>query len=76
MKDGFELRKSSEKGEGVFATISFKTGETVMVGTIEKKLDENHSHASQIGENEYVLHAGSISKVNHSCKPSVSSCGI
>ena len=73
MKDGFELRKSSEKGEGVFATISFKTGETVMVGTIEKKLDENHSHASQIGENEIVDHTGLIIKANHSCNPD---CGI
>ena len=73
MKDGFELRKSSEKGEGVFATIPFKTGEIVMVGIIERLLDENHSHASQIGDNEYVLHAGLISKVNHSCDPN---CGI
>lgn len=36
MDDGFELRVSDRKGEGVFATRSFKTGETVMVGTIEK----------------------------------------
>ena len=73
MDDGFELRVSDRKGEGIFATISFKTGETVMVGTIEKRLDENHSHTSQIGENEYVFHAGLISKVNHSCDPN---CGI
>ena len=44
-----------------------------MVGIIEKVLDGNHSHASQTGENKYVLHAGSISKVNHSCNPN---CGI
>ena len=69
MNDGFELRVSDRKGEGIFATRSFKTGETVMVGTIEKRLYENHSHASQIGENEYVFHAGLISKVNHSCSP-------
>jgi len=73
MKDGFELRKSSEKGEGVFATKSFKVGDIVMVGVIKEVLNENHSHASQIGENEYVLHAGLISKVNHSCDPD---CGI
>ncbi len=68
-----ELRKSSEKGEGVFTTVLFKTGEIVIVGIIEKTLDKNHSHASQIAENEYVFHSGLISKVNHSCDPN---CGI
>ena len=73
MKNGFELRKSSGKGEGIFATKSFKIGDIVMVGVIKEVLNGNHSHASQIGENEYVLHAGLISKVNHSCDPN---CGI
>lgn len=73
MTCGFELRESSEKGEGIFATKSFKFGDIVMVGVIDKALDENHSHASQIGENEYVFHAGLITKVNHSCDPN---CGI
>ncbi|MEK6536738.1 MAG: SET domain-containing protein-lysine N-methyltransferase, partial [Actinomycetota bacterium] len=73
MKDGFELRETEGRGEGIFATRSFKARETVMVGIIEKVLDGNHSHASQTGENKYVLHAGSISKVNHSCDPN---CGI
>ena len=44
-----------------------------MVGVIKEALNGNHSHASQIGENEYVLHAGLITKVNHSCDPN---CGI
>jgi hypothetical protein len=73
LKDGFELRKSAGKGEGIFATMSFKASEIVMVGIIEKVLEENHSHASQVGEHEYVFHAGLISKVNHSCDPN---CGI
>ncbi len=73
MKDGFELRKSSGKGEGIFATKSFKASNIVMVGVIKEALNENHSHASQIGENKYVLHAGLITKVNHSCDPN---CGI
>ncbi len=73
MNNGFELRKTTGKGEGIFATKFFKTGQIVMVGEIEKKLDKNHSHASQVGENEYVFHAGFITKVNHSCNPD---CGI
>ena len=73
MEDGYELRNTTGKGKGIFATKCFKAGETVMTGRIEKKLYANHSHASQTGENEYVLHAGSITKVNHSCHPD---CGI
>ncbi len=69
MKNGFELRVTDGKGEGILATRSFKASEIVMVGIIEKELERNHSHASQIGVNKYVLHAGSISKVNHSCDP-------
>lgn len=73
MKDGFELRKSSGKGEGIFATKSFRVGDIVMIGVIKEALNGNHSHASQIEENEYVLHDGLITKVNHSCNPN---CGI
>ena len=72
-EDRFELKESDEKGAGVFAVGSFHTGDIVMIGTIEKNVGENHSHASQVGENRYVLHAGLISRVNHSCEPN---CGI
>jgi len=71
--DGYELRESPEKGEGIFATKPFKVGDIVMVGVVQEVLSENHSHASQISINEHVLHAGLISKVNHSCDPN---CGI
>jgi hypothetical protein len=73
LNNGYELRRAAGKGEGIFATKCFKAGETVMIGKIKEKVYMNHSHASQIGENEYVLHAGSITKVNHSCHPD---CGI
>jgi len=73
MKDGFELKNSSGKGEGIFATRAFKVGGIVTIGVIEEALNGNHSHASQIGENKYVFHAGLITKVNHSCDPN---CGI
>ena len=73
MNNGFELRKSDKKGEGIFATKLFKPGETVMVGIIDKILKENDAHASQIGKNEFVLHEGLVNKVNHSCDPN---CGI
>jgi len=49
--DGFELRESPEKGEGIFATKPFEVGDIVMVGIIEEVLSANHSHASQISEN-------------------------
>jgi hypothetical protein len=73
MNRGFELREATGKGEGVFTTGPFKAGDTVMVGVIDRFVDGNNSHASQIGENQFVLHAGLISKVNHSCGPN---CGV
>ena len=73
ISNGCEVRESSGKDRGVFATTSFQPNAIVMVGAIKDVLDVNHSHASQIGEAEFVLHAGLISTVNHSCGPN---CGI
>ena len=73
MTSGIELRAVPMKGDGVFATRPFASGDTVLVGHIEKRLSRNHSHASQIGEHEFVFHGGLISKFNHSCDPN---CGI
>ena len=39
-----ELKTSASKGEGIFAATQFKTGDTLMVGVIEKTLSKNHSH--------------------------------
>lgn len=71
--NGTRVGKSPRKGKGVFATRMFKTGETVIVGKIEIVLEENTSHAAQIGINKYVLHAEPVPTVNHSCDPN---CGI
>ncbi|MFK8186308.1 MAG: SET domain-containing protein-lysine N-methyltransferase [Phormidesmis sp.] len=73
MNQGFELRAVEGKGEGIFATQVFQRNQIVMIGKIEKVLEANHSHASQIAKDTHVLHAGLISKVNHSCGPN---CGI
>lgn len=73
MNDGFELRSILGKGEGVFASRFFSPGEVVMIGHVEHELDHNHSHASQVGEDRFVLHGGLIPKLNHSCDPN---CGI
>ncbi|MGH3833418.1 MAG: SET domain-containing protein-lysine N-methyltransferase [Pseudonocardiaceae bacterium] len=73
MNKGFELRTTDDCGEGVFASRFFQLGETVMVGHIDRELEHNGPHASQISEERFVLHGGLISKVNHSCEPN---CGI
>jgi hypothetical protein len=72
-KKGVQLKETDGKGEGIFATKLFQPSETVLTGVIAKTVNRNHSHASQIGENEFVVHDGLISKVNHSCEPN---CGI
>jgi uncharacterized protein len=61
MDDGSELQMTGNRGEGVFATRSFQLGETVLGGRIDRELDHNHPHASQIGEDRFVLHGGRLS---------------
>ncbi len=74
MDNGYELKECHNKGQGIFATKRFMSGNVVMVGFIkEDNIDKNHSHASQMGEFRYALHGGDITKVNHSCNPN---CGI
>jgi len=73
MSTNIELRTTPGKGEGIFALKAFIPGETVLVGVLESKAVENHSHASQLGEYEFGFHGGLTSKFNHSCDPN---CGI
>jgi len=70
---GYELRTTADKGQGVFATRWSKVGEIVMVGVIEGRIDRNHSHATQVGPEEFVQLGGLNAKVNHSCSPN---CGV
>ena len=74
MSSGYELLDCKDRGEGIFATKQFHAGDIVMIGIIEKdNVDNNHSHASQMGEFRHALHSENITKVNHSCNPN---CGI
>jgi hypothetical protein len=73
LDEGYELHSTEATGGGVFATRSFQIGETVMVGVIDDELDANHSHASQVSAERFVLHGAPITKANHSCDPN---CGI
>ena len=72
MNQGYELRITEGKGEGVVACKDLQRGQLVMKGKIEKELRESTSHSSQISRNRHVLHAGLISKVNHLRVPSSS----
>jgi len=73
MTNDIQLKKTAAKGIGVYSMRPFEIGETVLIGHIEKILSKNHTHASQIAEHKFALHAGLISKFNHSCDPN---CGI
>jgi uncharacterized protein len=71
---GCELSVTCDgRGEGVFATRRFKPGQTTVGGEVERRLNTNHSHATQVGLDEYVQLSGLGSKVNHSCDPN---CGV
>jgi len=67
------VKPTLEKGDGVFACRPFARLELVIAGFIERRLEGNSAHASEIEPGKYVLHGGLMSKVNHSCDPN---CGI
>lgn len=68
-----EIKTICHNQVGIFTKRSFVVGEIVIYGKIEKYLSQNNSHASQIGENQFVLHDIYTRSVNHSCSPN---CGI
>lgn len=67
----YVLNPAAEKGMGVHASRPIDVNEIVMKGFIKEELSSNHSHASQIDIERYVLFDGDISSVNHSCEPNV-----
>ncbi len=69
MNSGVEARTSPGKGEGIFALKQFETDDTVLVGVVDRFVDGNNIHASQIGEKQFVLFVGLVNKLNHSCDP-------
>lgn len=73
MTPGLIIKETQEKGDGVFACRPFARLDVVIVGYVERVLERNSPHASEIGVGQYVLHGGLMSKVNHSCDPN---CGI
>eukprot|EP00111_Clytia_hemisphaerica_P003625 TCONS_00010342-protein len=68
---GYELRKTPEKGEGIFATKYFCKGPLVMEGKVLKEMPHNTSHTTQVGVNRWILREELAQKVNHSCDPNV-----
>ena len=57
---GYELRSVTGKGEGVFATRSFKPKELVIKGIISKSGIDNNTHAAQVGVNVFIRQAGLV----------------
>jgi uncharacterized protein len=70
--DGFECRLTPDRGIGVFAIRMFARDETVLRGAALIRVDQNSSHAVQVGVESFAYEDGPGSFVNHSCEPN---CG-
>lgn len=73
MNEGVELRKTFNKGKGVFATKPFIKNQVIIKGVISVVLRHNSRLASQVAIGRYIIHEGLNNKVNHSCYPN---CGV
>ena len=60
MNEGVELRKTSNKGEGVFTTTGFVGGQIIIKGVISVVLRHNNRLASQVAIGRYIIHEGLI----------------
>lgn len=69
---GLECRLTPNRGLGVFATRVFARDETVLCGAALIPVNQNSSHAVQIGDDLFAYEDGPGSFVNHSCEPN---CG-
>ncbi|HEU4839280.1 MAG TPA: SET domain-containing protein-lysine N-methyltransferase [Micavibrio sp.] len=68
-----ELRARPDGSQGVFSARNFKAGDVLSVGYIGKIVKSNERNAVQIGKDQFVILAGLINCVNHSCSPN---CGV
>ena len=68
---GYELRTTTDKGEGVFALRDFKRGSLVSRGSKVKDVQNNYFHATQVGVDKFIVRSIIAQKVNHSCDPNV-----
>lgn len=73
MHHRLELRDIPGKGQGVVSSRNFKAGDTLCIGAVQRILHNHQSNATQIADKRYVLMAGLMSMVKHSCHPN---CGI
>jgi hypothetical protein len=74
MPVGCEVRSTgTQKGDGVFATISFGSGDLVIPGVVGRPVSANDSHPNQVDLDKWVIEDGLGPMLNHSCDPN---CGV
>lgn len=57
----------------MFAKVDFKKGDLIHKGKMLEKCVSNNSHASQVGENKFIMHDPITTSANHNCTPN---CGV
>ncbi len=66
--DDVEVRSSGDLGKGVFALRGFKKGDIVIMGIVDKVIQERGEHTFTI-HGVHVVLKGAACLVNHSCNP-------